>query len=78
MKITEVFWKFLSDEKKEELFKILDMKVPDNYTALKIIGLPLAIANATEDEVMARLRRISLPENMTDLVWKIHDYLYNE
>ena len=78
MKKKEIFWSLLSREKKEELFKIIDMKVPDDDTALNIISLPFAIANASDDEVMNRLKRISLPENMPAFIWKIHNYLYNK
>ena len=78
MKKKEIFWSLLSTEKKVELFKLLDMKVPDDETALNIISLPFAIANAGGDEVMNRLKRITLPENMPAFIWKIHDYLYNE
>jgi hypothetical protein len=78
MRIADVFWKLLSDEKKEELFNIIGEPVPDDDTALAVIRLPFGIANHPKDEMEDLMKGMFAPKSMPKLVYKIHEILYND
>lgn len=78
MRRVEIFWKLLSNEKKAELFNVIDEPVPDNDNALAILSLPFVIANNPTDVVDSMLNSIKLPKSTPTFVWKIHEILYDD
>lgn len=78
----EIFWKLLSEEKKQELFNILGCKVPNYQLALGIIDLPFCIGindRAKAESMLHTIRESAdhIP-HVEPMAWKIHEMLYDD